>query len=139
MGEAALEEAVSRKSQDQEKIWSGSSFNEYLGKMRFLQADLPVSAETGPVGHYRFRYAGDIDYVFGEIMHDLLSFEGYLRDKAYKIQECYIRPITGPNKTLAQFNIRYQTREGEERTRSCEAIRTGQGRFLFFTDTVYRT
>jgi hypothetical protein len=139
MGEAALEEAVSRKSQDQEKIWSGSSFNEHLGKMRPLLADLPVSAETGPTKPYPFRYAGDIDYVFAEIMHNLLSFEGYLRDKAYKIQECYIRPVVGPHKTLAEFNIRYHTREGEERTRSCEAIRTGKGRFLFFTDTVYRT
>ena len=68
------------------------------------------------------------------MLYSLTGFEGYLRDKAFKSLECYIRPILGRNTYILEFDIRYRTNEGEEVTRSAEVLRLGETKYVFYTD-----
>jgi hypothetical protein len=133
MAEAAEKEVIAP-----EKIWSGSSFINYARHLRTLLAELPRSAETGPGKNYPRWYAGELDYVYGEIMFNLLSFEGYLRDKAFPIKECSIGQMVAPGKHLLEFTIHYKTKAGQELTRSSEVMRTGTRRFIFYTEPIYQ-
>jgi hypothetical protein len=68
------------------------------------------------------------------MLYSLTGFEGYLRDKAFPVQECFIRPIFGRNAYILEFDIRYRTKEGEEVTRPAAVVRLGETRYLFYTD-----
>jgi hypothetical protein len=116
-----------------EKIWSGRSFIQYHD-YQILLAELPISNVPVPNQTYGRKFPGNLGYVHGEMLYSLTGFEGYLRDKAFKLEECFIRPIFGPNKFILEFNIRYQTNEGEEITRPAEVLRLGETKFVFYTD-----
>uniref|UniRef100_A0A7C3UXW7 Uncharacterized protein n=1 Tax=Desulfobacca acetoxidans TaxID=60893 RepID=A0A7C3UXW7_9BACT len=115
------------------KIWSGGTFTGYLN-LRSLLDELPVSDVAEASRDYPRRYQGMPDNIYGELIHNLLSFEGYLKDKAYHIEECAIIPIIRDSSFLYQFIIRYTTKEGEERVRTYEVARSDERNFIFFTD-----
>ncbi len=115
------------------KVWTGGTFTGYLN-LRSLLEELPISEVAEASREYGRRYDGMPENVYGELIHNLLSFEGYLKDKAYKIEECLIRPIIRNGSFLYQFGIRYITKEGEERTRTYEVARGDERTFIFFAD-----
>jgi hypothetical protein len=121
------------KYQGKEKIWSGKSFLDYLD-YRTLLAELPVSAVAVPTRQYRRKFPGNRDYVYGELAYCLMGYEGYLRDKAYKVEECFIKPILGPGTFILQFIIRFQTATGEPQSWSCEVLRMGATKFILYVD-----
>ena len=121
------------KYQGLEKIWSGQSFLEYLD-YRTLLAALPVSAIAVPTRQYRRQLPGNRDYVYGELVYCLTGYQGYLRDKAFKAEECFIKPILGPGTYILQFNIRFRTQAGEFQTWSCEVLRMGETKFILYLD-----
>lgn len=114
-------------------VWQGGSFTGYLN-LRALLEELPVSEALEPSREYPFRYEGISDNVYGEIIHHLLAYEGYLKDKAFHLKECAIKPIIRNHTYLYQFSLRYTTREGEERVRTYEVGRTRERNFVFFYD-----
>jgi hypothetical protein len=116
-----------------EKIWSGPSFIQYHD-YKTLLAELPVSDVAAPLQTYRLKFRGNLDYVYGEMLYSLAGFEGYLRDQAFKVQECCVRPILGRNTYILEFDIRYRTREGKEVIRSAEVLRLAETKYIFFTD-----
>jgi hypothetical protein len=116
-----------------DKIWSGKSFIQYHDYKTIL-AELPVSQVAVPTGEYSRRFAGNLDYVYGEMLYSLTGYEGYLRDKALHLQECFIRPILRAGTFILQFNLRYQPKEGGEALQSAEVIRLGNTRYLYFID-----
>lgn len=126
-------EAFTEKYHNDSKVWSGGTFTGYLN-LRTLLDELPISDVAEASRDYPQRYAGIDDNVYGELIHNLLSFEGYLRDKAYHIEECAIKPIIRDHSFLYQFSIRYTTKEGEERIRTYEVARSEERNFIFFTD-----
>jgi hypothetical protein len=126
-------EAFAEKYKNGGKVWSGGTFTGYLN-LRTLLDELPVSDVAEASRDYPRRYAGMEDNVYGELIHHLLSFEGYLQDKAYHIEECAIQPLIRDHSYLYQFSIRYTTKEGEERVRTCEVARRDDRNFIFFTD-----
>ena len=115
------------------KVWSGGTFTGYLN-LRSLLDELPVSDIAEASREYAQRYAGMPENVYGELVHNLLSFEGYLKDKAYRIEECLIAPIIQDSSFLYRFSIRYTTKEGEERARTYEVARSDERNFIFFAD-----
>jgi hypothetical protein len=125
----AFEEKYNNGSQ----VWSGGTFTGYLN-LRSLLDELPISEAPEASREYPRRYAGISDNVYGELIHHLLSFEGYLKDKAYHIEECAIRPIITDHRYLYQFSIRYTTKEGEERVRTYEVARDDERNFILFSD-----
>jgi len=127
------EELFTGKYGEVAKIWSGPSFIQYRD-YRTLLAELPISAVAVPNQTYGRKFPGNLDYVYGEMLYSLTGFEGYLRDKAFKLQECCIRPLIGRNTYILEFDIRYRTREGNEVTRPAEVLRLGETKFIFFTD-----
>jgi hypothetical protein len=133
MAEMNREGLFSRKYQGVEKIWSGPSFIQYHD-YRELLAELPVSEVAQPDREYSLKFPGNLEYVYGEIVYSLTGFEGHLRDKAWTVQECYIRPIFGRNAFSLEFDIRYRTTEGEEVTRPAAVVRLGKTRYIFYTD-----
>jgi hypothetical protein len=133
MAEPAPQEPFSEKYGNVEKIWSGDSFIK-CPDLRALLAELPVSAVAYASRTYTYRYMGNLEAVFGELVFDLLAYEGYLKDKAFPIIECSIKPVIGPSTIVLAFDIHYKTKAGEERTRSSEVIRHGDRGYLFFTD-----
>jgi len=133
MAENHRKERFTGKYQGVEKIWSGPSFIQYHD-YRTLLAELPVSEVAVPSQAYGRQFRGNLDYVFGEMLYSLMGFEGYLRDKAFKLQECCVRPILGRNTYILGFDIRYRTTEGQEVTRTAEVLRMGETRFIFYTD-----
>ena len=126
-------EAFAEKYKNGDKVWSGGTFTGYLN-LRTLLDELPVSDVAEASREYPGRYAGMEDNVYGELIHHLLSFEGYLQDKAYHIEECAIQPVIRDHSYLYQFIIRYTTKEGEERIRTYEVARRDDRNFIFFTD-----
>jgi hypothetical protein len=122
------------KYKDGEKIWSGKSFIGTLDSLRPLLAELPVSGAAVPARTYAKTINGGLEYVYGEIIYSLTGYEGYLRDKAFPVLECFIRPIFNPQSIILEFNIHYKTKQGEELTRSAEVIREGERSYLFYTD-----
>ena len=133
MAEKNRQERFTSTYQGVEKIWSGPSFIQYHD-YRDLLAELPISEVAVPKQPYGRRFPGNLDYVYGEMLYSLTGFEGYLRDKAFKVQECYIRPILGRNTYILEFDISYRTDEEEEVTRSAEVLRLGETKYVFYTD-----
>jgi hypothetical protein len=116
-----------------EKIWSGPSFIQFHD-YRTLLAELPISEVPVPNQTYSRKFTGNLGYVFGEMLYSLTGFEGYLRDKTFRVEECCIRPVIGRSKYILEFDIRYRTSEGEEETRTAEVLRLGETWYIFFTD-----
>ena len=133
MAEMSREELFSRKYQGVEKIWSGPSFIQYHD-YRELLAELPVSGVAQPNQEYSLKFPGNLEYVYGEMLYSLTGFEGYLRDKAFRVQECFSRPIFARNAYILEFDIRYHSKEGEEVTRPAVVVRLGETRYIFSTD-----
>jgi hypothetical protein len=133
MAEKSREGLFSRKYQGVEKIWSGPSFIQYHD-YRTLLAELPVSRVAKTDQEYSRKFPGNLEYVYGEMLYSLTGFEGYLRDKAWTVEECCVRPICGRNTYILEFDIRYRTREGEEVTRPAAVLRLGETRYIFYTD-----
>ena len=126
-------EAFTEKYHNGSKVWFGGTFTGYLN-LRSLLDELPISDMAEASREYPRHYTGMDDNVYGELIHHLLSFEGYLKDKAYHIEECAIQPIIKDHSYLYQFSIRYTTKEGEERVRTYEVARSDDRNFILFTD-----
>jgi hypothetical protein len=126
-------EAFAEKYGRVAKIWSGASFIQYH-EFKTLLAELPVSQVAVPTREYSRRFAGNLDYVYGEMLYSLTGFEGYLRDKAFPLEECCIRPVMRGSTFILECSIRYKTEAGEEAVRSAEMVRLGETKYLFFTD-----
>jgi hypothetical protein len=133
MVDQARREAFLDKYKNGTQVWSGGTFTGYLN-LRSLLDDLPISDVAEATRDYPRRYQGMPDNVYGELIHNLLSFEGYLKDRAFHIEECAIKPIVRDSSCLYQFFIRYTTKEGEERVRTYEVARSDERNFIFFTD-----
>jgi hypothetical protein len=133
MAEKKWQERFTNTYQGVDKIWSGPSFIQYHD-YKILLAELPISDVAVPNRTYGRKFPGNLDYVYGEMLYSLAGFEGYLRDKAFKVQECYIRPILGRNTYILEFDIRYRTDEEEEVTRPAEVLRLGETKYVFYTD-----
>ena len=125
--------AFLEKYQNGAKVWAGGTFTGYLN-LRTLLEELPISEVAEASRDYARRFDGMSENVYGELIHNLLAFEGYLKDKAYHIEECVIVPIIRDGSFLYQFGIRYITKEGEERVRTYEVARSDERSFSFFTD-----
>ena len=115
------------------KVWSGGTFTGYLN-LRSLLNELPISDVAEASRDYARRFDGIPENIYGELIHNLLAYEGYLRDKAYHIEECVIAPVIRDSNFLYQFAIRYATKEGEERVRTYEVARSDERNFIFFAD-----
>ena len=126
-------EAFVEKYKNGSQVWSGGTFTGYLN-LRSLLDELPVSDVAEATRDYPRRYSGIEENVYGELIHHLLSYEGYLKDKAYHIEECAVKPLIRDHSYLYQFSIRYTTREGEERVRTYEVARSDERNFIFFAD-----
>jgi hypothetical protein len=130
----ARRQAFINEYKDVEKIWSGHSFIGTLDSLRGLLGELPISPVAVPSKDYLKTINGGLEYVYGEIIYSLTGYEGYLRDKAFPLRECFIRPVIKPDTFILEFNIRYKPKHGEEVTRTAEVIRQGERSYLFFTD-----
>jgi hypothetical protein len=133
MAEKNRQERFTITYQGVDKIWSGPSFIQYHD-YKILLAELPISDVAVPNQTYSRKFSGNLEYVYGEMLYSLTGFEGYLRDKAFKMQECYIRPILGRNTYILEFDIRYRNNRGEEVTRPAEVLRLGETKYVFYTD-----
>jgi len=133
MAEPSLKEEFVDRYKDLDKIWSGHSFLAYMDGLKTLLAELPVTAAAIPTKEYRYQLAGNLDFVYGEMLYSLTGTEGLLRDKAFPLQECYIKALLSPSVAL-ECGIRYQTKEGEEKTRTCEVVHTDVTGYILFTD-----
>jgi hypothetical protein len=133
MAEPNLKEDFAQKYQDVDQIWSGHSFLGYMAGLKALLAELPVSGAAIPTKEYDYQLAGNLDFVYGEMLYSLSGTEGLLRDKAFPLEECYIKPLFSPSVAL-ECGIRYKTKAGEEITRTCEVVRTDVTGYLLFTD-----
>lgn len=133
MAEKDRRERFTSTYQGVDKIWSGPSFIQYHD-YKILLAELPISDIAVSNQTYGRQFPGNLDYVYGEMLYSLTGFEGYLRDKGFKLEECYIRPILGRNTYILEFDIRYRTDEGEEESRSAEVLRLGETKYVFYTD-----
>jgi hypothetical protein len=133
MAETNREAEFIGKYQEAEKIWSGPSFMQYHDfKLRL--AELPVSAVAVANQTYSRKFLGNLEYVYGEMLYSLAGFEGYLRDKGFKVEECYVQPRIGRSTYVLEFAIRYRIATGEEVTRRSEVLRLGETKFIFYTD-----
>ena len=133
MAETSLQQDFMDRYQDVDRIWSGNSFLAYMDGLKALLAELPASAAAIPTKEYHYQMAGNLDFVYGEMLYSLSGTEGLLRDKAFPLQECYIKPLLAPSVAL-ECGIRYRTKEGEEKTRTCEVVRTDVTGYILFTD-----
>ncbi len=131
--EETRKELFLQKYQDTEKVWSGGSFLQYQD-YKVILSDLPVSQVAVPLREYRRKFQGNLDYVYGEMLYSLSGYEGYLRDKGFHIEECFIQPIVKANTFILEFNLRYRTKEDKEETWSAEAMRLGETKYLYFLD-----
>jgi hypothetical protein len=130
----ARRQAFINAYKDVDKIWSGHSFIGTLDSLRGLLAELPISPVAVPARTYAKTIQGGLEYIYGEILYSLTGYEGYLRDKAFPIRECFIRPVTKPDTFILEFNILYKSKQGEELARTAEVVRQGERRYLLFTD-----
>jgi hypothetical protein len=131
--ETGPNEEFVEKYQGRETIWSGHSFREYH-EYRELLDELPVSAVAVPTRQYRRKLQGNRDYVYGELFYCLTGYEGYLRDKAFKLEECSIKPVMRAGTFILEFQMRCRDKEGEQQTWSCEVLRLGVTRFVLYVD-----
>ncbi len=136
MVDEKLRKAFVVKHKNGAKLWSGGTFTGYLD-LRALLEELPISDVAEASREFGHRFAGMPDNVYGELIHNLLFFEGYLKDKAYHIEECAIQPLITDNSYIYQFTIRYTTKDGEEKVRTCEVARSDDRQFIFFTDPLH--
>lgn len=137
MAEKDLTQKFSEKYGSADKIWSGHSFVEYAN-LRELLEELPVSEVAEPVHEYPCRFSGILDNVYGELLYTLLEYEGYLRDKDCKIEECSLKPFLRPHNAIIEFTISYKGKKGGEGSKSFEILRYDDRNYMFFTDK-YRT
>ncbi len=133
MAEQTREELFTTKYQGVEKIWSGPSFLQYRDYKAVL-AELPVSRAAVTGRTYGRKFPGNLEYVYGEMLYSLTGFEGHLRDKAFKLEECSVRPIIGRNTYILEFDMRYRNQAGEEVIRPAEVVRLGETKYTFYTD-----
>ena len=133
MAETSLKQDFVQRYQDVDRIWSGASFLAYMDGLKTLLGELPESAAAIPTKEYHYHLAGNLDFVYGEMLYSLSGTEGLLRDKAFPLKECYIKPLLTPSVAL-ELGIRYQTQAGEEVTRTCEVVRTDATGYILFTD-----
>jgi hypothetical protein len=125
--------AFVEKYKDGARVWKGGTFTGYLN-LRALLEELPVSEAAEASRDYARRYDGISENVYGELIHNLLAFEVYLKDKACRIEACLVDPIVREASYLYRFGIRYVTKTGEERLRTYEVARSGESRFIFYAD-----
>jgi hypothetical protein len=133
MAEMSREGLFSSKYQGVDKIWSGPSFIQYHD-FKTLLAELPISGVAKTHREFSRRFPGNLEYVYGEMLYSLTGFEGYLRDKGFRLEECFIRPIFDRTACLLEFDIRYRDKEGQEVTRPAVAVRLGETSYIFYTD-----
>uniref|UniRef100_A0A7C5EMW6 Uncharacterized protein n=1 Tax=Desulfobacca acetoxidans TaxID=60893 RepID=A0A7C5EMW6_9BACT len=133
MADEKRREAFKEKYKNGQLVWSGGTFTGYLD-LRALLDELPISDVAAPSRNYPQRFNGIEENVYGELIHQLLAYEGYLKDKAYRIRECSIKPLINDLSYLYQFSISYTTKEGEERVRTYEVARSDERNFIFFAD-----
>jgi len=133
MAEKTRRERFVSAYQGVDKIWSGPSFIQFHDYKNLL-SELPISSVAVPSRTYGRKFPGNLDYVYGEMLYSLTGFEGYMRDKAFKVEECFIRPVLGRSTYILEFDTRYRTTEGEEVTRSAEVVRLGETQYVFYTD-----
>ncbi|MFP3868524.1 MAG: hypothetical protein ACLFUU_10235 [Desulfobacteraceae bacterium] len=131
MAEAARSEAFHAKYQNMEKIWSGDSFADCM-ELRTRLAELPISTVPGSLKDYPHLYVGILENVFGQVIHTLVTCEGVLHDRHAHILECFIRPMIRPDNITLEFNLHYQTDQGQERTKSYEVVRSGERSYIFY-------
>lgn len=132
--ELILKEQFMEKYGRKERIWSGGSFIEFVYRLRPLLAELPISAVAIPQENYGHTYQGNLDNVFGEVISTVISYEGYLKDKAFPITGCYLRILDGTQSLILEFVINYKKNGGEETARTHEVVRNGERNFIFFSD-----
>jgi hypothetical protein len=133
MAEPGIQENFVDKYKDADQIWSGPSFLGYMEGLKALLAELPISPAAIPTKEYHYSLTGNLDFVYGELLYSLTGTEGLLRDKAFPLQECYIRPLFSPSVAL-ECGIRYRTKAGEEVARTCDVVRTDATGYILFTD-----
>ena len=133
MAEPSLKTDFVDKYRDVDKIWSVHSFLGYMDGLKALLAELPISPAAIPTKEYYYSLAGNLDFVYGEMLYSLSGTEGLLRDKAFPLLECYIRPLFSPSAGL-ECGIRYRMKAGEELTRTCEVVHTDATGYILFTD-----
>ncbi len=139
MAEPSRKMEMSRKElfvsryKDVDPIWLGKSFLQYHD-YKTLLADLPVSQVAIPSRQFKRKFAGNLEYVYGELVFALSAYEGYLRDKAFPLKGCFIRSLIKANTFILEFAIDYRTRAGEEMTVTAEVLRLGETKFIFLTD-----
>ncbi|MBM4274259.1 MAG: hypothetical protein FJ134_07350 [Deltaproteobacteria bacterium] len=126
-------EAFLNKYKHADKIWSGRSFIDYPD-LKQLLAEMPVSPAANPTKNYTHRYSGNRDIIFGEILHNLLAYEGFMRDKTNTVKECSIRPVINRESVIIEFDLDYKTKYGDTGSTSFEVIRNGERNYLFFID-----
>ncbi|MBM4296086.1 MAG: hypothetical protein FJ126_14465 [Deltaproteobacteria bacterium] len=126
-------EAFLNKYKTVDKIWSGHSFIDFRD-LKSLLAELPVSPAVLPTKNYSHRLAGNREIIFGEILHNLLAYEGFMRDKTHTVKECSIRPVVNQDAVILEFDLDYQTKKGETGSLTFEVIRSGERNYLFFLD-----
>jgi len=129
----ARREAFVEKYKNGAPVWSGGTFTGYLD-LRALLEELPISAVAVPTREYPRQVVGISENIYGELIHSLLFFEGYLKDKAYRIDECLVKPVISDSSFIYQFGIRYTTKSGEERLRTYEVSRSSEREFTFYSD-----
>jgi len=131
--EMSRKELFVSRHKDVDQIWSGKSFLQYHD-YKTLLADLPVSQVAIPSRQFKRKFAGNLEYVYGELVFALSAYEGHLRDKAFPLKGCFIRPLIKANTFILEFALEYHTRGGEELTVTGEVLRLGESKFIFFTD-----
>jgi hypothetical protein len=124
-------EAFLNKYMHGNKIWSGHSFIDYQ-ELKELLSEMPVSAGAAPTKSYTHRLVGNREIIFGEILHNLLAYEGFMRDKTNTVKECSIRPVINQDSLILEFDLDYLTKKGEPGSVSFELIRNGERNYLFF-------
>ena len=122
-------EAFLNKYKNVDQIWSGHSFIDFQD-LKGLLAELPVSPAAVPTKSYSHRLTGNREIIFGEILHNLLAYEGFMRDKTNTVKKCSIRPVVNQDAVI----LEYQTKKGKTGTQTFEVIRNGDRNYLFFLD-----
>ncbi len=89
---------------------------------------------AAPRRDYTHRDAGNLDYVYGELLYNLSGFEGLFMDKAYHIDQVTVRPVIGANTVTLEFVIDFTTKDGQKGVKSLEVVRSGEREYLLFAD-----
>lgn len=115
------------------QIWSGHSFMDCEYIKTYL-AELPISEVAAPRRDYTNRDAGNLDYVFGELLYNLSGFEGLFKDRAYHIDRVTVRPVVGGHTVSLEFVIDFTTKDGQKGVKTLEVVRSGERSYLLFAD-----